>query len=59
MNQKDIELYCKRRGFPVEWYEELENILESNGFGNWHLREHAISDLITFIQQAISSRRTA
>ena len=49
----DIELYCKRRKFPVAWYKELEDILESNGFSNWHLRDHAISDLITFIQENV------
>lgn len=53
MNKKDLGLYCKRRSFPVEWYKELEDILESNGFDNWHLREHALSDIITFIQEKV------
>jgi len=53
IGMNDIELYCKRRKFPVAWYKELEDILESNGFSNWHLRDHAISDLITFIQENV------
>ena len=52
MKKKELEESCKRIGVPLHWYNEINDILISNGFDNRHLREqHAVPEILEFIKE--------
>ena len=57
MKKSEKELVCSRIGVPVEWFDNINDILIANGFDNWHLREnHAVVKILRFINNIVENK---